>query len=119
MLAASRPGRLNAFLEYLDMCRGDHMSTTIDGDIPAAVTPRTDGLLNVGNANDLFPPETVDIREEFRRFRDAPWAPYASEMEDNWDNRSLIYPPLRPPAGQLAELRAQPLYADAVGTPGP
>jgi len=86
------PGRLNAFLEYLDMCRGDHMSTTIDGDIPAAVTPRTDGLLNVGNANDLFPPETVDIREEFRRFRDAPWAPYASEMEDNWDNRSLIYP---------------------------
>jgi hypothetical protein len=23
------PGRLNAFLEYLDMCGGDHMSTTI------------------------------------------------------------------------------------------
>ena len=34
------PGRLNAFLEYLDMCRGDHMSTTIDGDIPMVFAPR-------------------------------------------------------------------------------
>ena len=45
------PGRLNAFLEYLDMCAGDHMSTTIDGDVPAAVTPRDDDILSVSNVN--------------------------------------------------------------------
>ena len=52
------PGRLNAFLEYLDMCDGDHMSTTIDGDIPVAISPREDDLLNLGNVHRLFPPST-------------------------------------------------------------
>jgi len=85
------PGRLNAFLEYLDMCAGDHMSTTIDGDIPVAVSVRDDDKLNVANANPIFPSDEVSIWAEFERFRKAPWGRYASEMEDNWDNRSLVY----------------------------
>lgn len=86
------PGRLNAFLEYLDMCAGDHMSTTIDGDIPVAVSVREDSMLHVVNRSELFPAETVDVLAEFKHFADAPWAPYAHEMEDNWDSRSLVYP---------------------------
>ena len=86
------PGRLNAFLEYLDMCAGDHMSTTIDGDIPAAVSPRDDDILSVKNVNPLFPPTEVSVIAEFKRFAEAPWDEHAKELEDNWDNRSLIYP---------------------------
>jgi len=86
------PGRLNAFLEYLDMCAGDHMSTTIDGDIPVALSPRNDDILNVANSNPLFPPDELSISAEFDRFARAPWGRHADELEDNWDNRSLIYP---------------------------
>lgn len=86
------PGRLNAFLEYLDMCAGDHMSTTIDGDVPLAVSARDDDVLNVANLNPLFPTDRVSIGAEFRRFAGAPWKKHASEMEDNWDNRSFIHP---------------------------
>jgi len=86
------PGRLNAFLEYLDMCAGDHMSTTIDGDIPIAVTPREDDVLCVANTNPLFAEEQVSVSEEMRRFESAPWDRYASQLADNWDNRSLVYP---------------------------
>src|SRR5450759_4494245 len=58
------PGRLNAFLEYLDMCAGDHMSTTIDGDIPVALSPREDDILDVTNVNPLFHPDKISIRAE-------------------------------------------------------
>lgn len=85
------PGRLNAFLEYLDMCDGDHMSTTIDGDIPVAISPRDDDVLNVGNVHRLFPPQLLSIRDEFTRFAGAPWDA-ATGMEDNWDHRSLLFP---------------------------
>ncbi len=85
------PGRLNAFLEYLDMCDGDHMSTTIDGDIPVAVSPRDDDLLNLGNVHRLFPPQQLSIREEFSRFAGVPWDA-VSGLEDNWDHRSLLFP---------------------------
>ncbi len=87
------PGRLNAFLEYLDMCDGDHMSTTIDGDIPVAVSVREDGVLNVGNVNPLFPSQHLVIAEEFARFSEAPFATRASVgMADSWDTRSLLFP---------------------------
>ena len=86
------PGRLNAFLEYLDMCAGDHMSTTIDGDVPVAISMREDDILSITNANPLFLPAEISIDREFNRFADAPWEQYAREMDDNWDNRSLIYP---------------------------
>lgn len=86
------PGRLNAFLEYLDMCAGDHMSTTIDGDIPVAVSPRTDGVLSVANANSLFPAEELCLAAEFDRFASAPWSGKAAEHADNWDNRTLFHP---------------------------
>lgn len=86
------PGRLNAFLEYLDMCAGDHMSTTIDGDIPAAISIREDDMLNVANASPLFPADQLSLSGEFERFAGASWAKYAGELEDNWDNRSFIYP---------------------------
>ncbi len=86
------PGRLNAFLEYLDMCAGDHMSTTIDGDIPVAVSLREDGVINVANANPLFPPDELSIKAEYDRFVGASWDRHIDEMEDNWDNRSLVYP---------------------------
>lgn len=93
------PGRLNAFLEYLDMCAGDHMSTTIDGDIPVVVAPREDGRLSVANANTLFAPEELVLAEEFDRFATPSWEEYAGELEDNWDNRSLVYPHAGRPQG--------------------
>ncbi|HOF86618.1 MAG TPA: hypothetical protein PLZ36_00760 [Armatimonadota bacterium] len=87
------PGRLNAFLEYLDMCDGDHMSTTIDGDIPIAVSPREDDLLDVGNTHPLFPPQRLAVRAAFRDFTEAPFATKAvAGMADNWDTRSLLFP---------------------------
>ncbi len=94
------PGRLNAFLEYLDMCAGDHMSTTIDGDIPVAVSVREDDLLQVVNSNPLFPPDTISVLEEFGRFASASWDKHAETLEDNWDNRSLIYPYYGRPQGR-------------------
>lgn len=86
------PGRLNAFLEYLDMCAGDHMSTTIDGDIPAAVSVREDDQLSISNINSLFPDEELSVLEEFDRFSTVSWEKHACELEDSWDNRTLIYP---------------------------
>lgn len=86
------PGRLNAFLEYLDMCAGDHMSTTIDGDIPAAISPRDDDILSVRNVNPLFPATEISITEQFNAFAQAPWDQHAKDLADNWDNRSLVYP---------------------------
>lgn len=93
------PGRLNAFLEYLDMCAGDHMSTTIDGDILVAVTPREDDVLSVRNVNPLFPACDISVRAEFDRFAGASWEKHASELEDNWDSRSLVYPHYGRPQG--------------------
>lgn len=93
------PGRLNAFLEYLDMCAGDHMSTTIDGDVPAAITPRNDDVISVTNINPLFPATEISITEQFRAFAEAPWDRHAEELQDNWDNRSLIYPHYGRPQG--------------------
>ena len=93
------PGRLNAFLEYLDMCAGDHMSTTIDGDIPVAVSPREDDILNCANVNPLFAPEEASITDEFRRFADEPWGKHAKSMEDNWDNRTNLFPHWGRPQG--------------------
>ena len=93
------PGRLNAFLEYLDMCAGDHMSTTIDGDIPAALSLREDDILSCANVNPLFAPEDVSISQEFRRFAGEPWAKHAKTMEDNWDNRTKVFPHWGRPQG--------------------
>jgi len=93
------PGRLNAFLEYLDMCAGDHMSTTIDGDIPVAVTPREDDIISVANANSLFPSVEISLKDEFERFSQAPWEKHENDLEDNWDNRSLVYPHYGRPQG--------------------
>ncbi len=93
------PGRLNAFLEYLDMCAGDHMSTTIDGDILVAVSPREDDILNCANFNPLFPPEQVSISSEFERFAGQPWVQYGGVLDDNWDNRTKIYPHCGRPQG--------------------
>jgi len=86
------PGRLNAFLEYLDMCDGDHMSTTIDGDIPVAVSPRLDDVLHVGNVNPLFSAQEISIQEEFDKFAKEKCDPKIKGLEDNWDNRSLLFP---------------------------
>jgi len=87
------PGRLNAFLEYLDMCAGDHMSTTIDGDIPLAVSPRTDGLLRCANFHPLFQEAELSIADEVARFKSAPWeGESVGGLPDNWDNRTRVYP---------------------------
>jgi galactokinase len=87
------PGRLNAFLEYLDMCGGDHMSTTIDGDIPLAVSFRNDDILNLYNVNPLFHACEISLNDEFERFRNAPWSGSGvAGLTDNWDNRTLLFP---------------------------
>ena len=93
------PGRLNAFLEYLDMCAGDHMSTTIDGDIPVAVSAREDDTLSVANANPLFAPAELRLSSEFEAFAQAPWGKNAKDLEDNWDHRTLINPYYGRPQG--------------------
>jgi len=86
------PGRLNAFLEYLDMCAGDHMSTTIDGDIPVAISLRDDDLLRVKNVNDIFPNESVSIKDTFKLLKEKSWDKYEKTLPDNWDNRTKMYP---------------------------
>jgi len=94
------PGRLNAFLEYLDMCAGDHMSATIDGDIPVAVSPREDDILSAANVNALFAPEDISLSAEFKRFADEPLSNHAPHVEDNWDNRTNVIPYFGRPRGQ-------------------
>lgn len=84
------PGRLNAFLEYLDMCAGDHMSTTIDGDIPVAVSIRDDGKVVCRNDNLLFAEGRFDIETEFNLFKNSPWD--ESKLPDTWDNRTRLHP---------------------------
>lgn len=87
------PGRLNAFLEYLDMCSGDHMSTTIDGDIPVAVSPREDDIVSCVNSNPLFAAGGFSIDEEYAVFKSAPWnGDSVGNLQDTWDNRTRIYP---------------------------
>jgi len=87
------PGRLNAFLEYLDMCAGDHMSTTIDGDIPLVLTPREDDTVVVCNTSELFPERSFSISEELEKFAGAPWGTGESAgLEDDWDNRTRVHP---------------------------
>lgn len=93
------PGRLNAFLEYLDMCSGDHMSTTIDGDITVAVSPREDDILSAVNINPIFKSEEISVSEAFRIFRSEPLDKYAAGIEDTWDNRTKIVPYFGRPKG--------------------
>ncbi len=93
------PGRLNAFLEYLDMCAGDHMSTTIDGDIPVMVSPREDDILSIANVNPLFPPEQFSLKAEFERFKNEPLEGHGPDVQDDWDNRTLLLPHFGRPKG--------------------
>jgi len=93
------PGRLNLFMEYLDMCGGDHMSTTIDGDIPAAVSPamnssgKSRGRVRICNTNHLFGEAEFSIAEELARFKSRSWSKEAANgIPDNWEGRSLISP---------------------------
>ncbi|MBN1420522.1 MAG: hypothetical protein JXP34_17215 [Planctomycetes bacterium] len=96
MVLVRAPGRLNALLEYLDMCAGDHMSTTIDGDIPVAVTVRDDDEVRAHNIDPQFPGFSFSIREELRTLLGAPWTgEKVRGLEDNWDNRTRVYPYFR------------------------
>jgi len=96
MVLLRAPGRLNALLEYLDMCAGDHMSTTIDGDIPIAVSLRDDDEVHAQNIDPQFPPFSFSIREELRTLLSAPWVgEKVRGLEDNWDNRTRVYPYFR------------------------
>ena len=83
------PGRLNAFLEYLDMCEGDHMSTTIDGDTPIAVSKRDDTILSLTNVNSLFQNEDIDYN---KALKDLKSKKMPGNVKDNWDNRTLLFP---------------------------
>lgn len=93
------PGRLNAFLEYLDMCAGDHMSTTIDGDVPVAVSPREDGIVSAANINPLFSAEDLSLSGEFWRFADESLDNHAHGMDNTWDNRTKVLPYFGRPKG--------------------
>ncbi len=102
------PGRLNAFLEYLDMCAGDHMSATIDGDIPAAMSPREDDILSVANVNPLFPSEDVSISKEFKQFAGEPLSNHAADVEDSWDSRTRVIPYFGRPQGRWSNYILSP-----------
>lgn len=87
------PGRLNLFLEYLDVCRGDHMSTTIDGDIPVVVSPSSHDRVRVCNVNPLFPSGEFSIAEEKDRFLSIPWeGEMVKGLADTWEARSFHFP---------------------------
>ena len=87
------PGRLNAFLEYLDMAAGDHMSTTIDGDLPVCISIREDDIVRVFNINPEFIQGEFSISSEIASFMTAPWdGDICDNFEDNWDNRTRVYP---------------------------
>ena len=83
------PGRLNAFLEYLDMCEGDHMSTTIDGDTPIAVSKRNDSVLSLANVNPLFKNESISYLDALN---DLKAKKLPNNLKDNWDNRTFQFP---------------------------
>lgn len=85
------PGRLNAFLEYLDMCAGDHMSTTIDGDIPLCVSLRNDDYIYAKNTNPIFEDEIIDVKDAYLKLKNQSWEKYAL-IEDTWDMRTRMYP---------------------------
>ena len=85
------PGRLNAFLEYLDMCAGDHMSTTIDGDIPLCVSVREDSIISCKNVNPLFEDEDLNLEKAFNDLKEQSWEKY-NLLPDTWDNRTKMYP---------------------------
>ncbi|MFH2001634.1 MAG: galactokinase family protein [Planctomycetota bacterium] len=88
------PGRLNLFLEYLDMCHGDHMSTTMDGDIPMVVSPAQEDpdRVRVLNENPLFGYDEFRIAQETARFLAAPWEDPALEgIPDTWERRTRIH----------------------------
>jgi galactokinase len=103
LLLLRAPGRLNAFLEYLDMCAGDHMSTTIDGDVPLAVTARDDDTVVIRNTAPIFPERRFSIREELDRFAAAPWGTGdTAGLADTWDNRTRVYPYHGRPRGDHA-----------------
>lgn len=84
------PGRLNLFAEYLDMCGGDHMSVTLDMDIPACVSvpDRDDGHVTVANTADRFPGGTFSIAEEFARFS----AGCPDRTAAAWKEHTRLYP---------------------------
>jgi galactokinase len=89
------PGRLNLFTEYLDICRGDHMSTTTDGDIPLVLSfpEEADDWIRVRNTNPLFQADEFLIRQEFQRFLSAPWDQEETEdLADTWAWRSQVHP---------------------------
>lgn len=90
------PGRLNAFLEYMDLCKGDHISTTIDGDIPVAVSLRDDSTVTAVNAFPMYPPGEFSIPEEVARFRSAPM----SGLPDDWGTRTRLHPHYGHPQGR-------------------
>jgi len=81
------PGRLNAFLEYMDLCAGDHISTTIDGDIPMAISLRDDDTVTAVNAYPMFPPGRFCIPEEIELFRSAEIG-----LTDDWSSRTKTHP---------------------------
>lgn len=89
------PGRLNLFTEYLDMCEGDHLSTTIDGDIPLALSPAPEGSdrVRIRNTAPIFEDGEFRIHDEVKRFMKAPWTDdVTGGVPDNWDWRSRVHP---------------------------
>lgn len=113
------PGRLNAFLEYLDMCAGAHMSTTIDGDMIACVTVREDSVVRTFNPNPEFAPSRFDIKAEMNLFRSAPWdGVLCAGLEDNWDNRTRIHPHYGHIRGDWMNFIRSPFLRVACEAPG-
>ncbi|MBP6965659.1 MAG: hypothetical protein KBC96_14785 [Armatimonadetes bacterium] len=113
------PGRLNAFLEYMDICKGDHISTTIDGDIPVAVSPRDDDIVTATNAYPMFPPGRFSISEEVAAFRGAPWTEAVSGgLPDDWASRTLVHPHYGQPEGQWLNYVRSPFLRVAWELPG-
>ncbi len=109
------PGRLNAFLEYMDLCAGDHISTTVDGDIPVAVSIREDDLVTAVNSHPMYPPGRFSIPEEIERFWSAPWT---GQMPDTWSSRTRMHPHYGHPQGQWLNYIRSPFLRVASELPG-
>lgn len=91
------PGRLNLFTEYLDMCGGDHLSATMDRDIPAFVSPAPErnDVVRVTNISPLFPDGEFSVKREFGIFSSGSSARTAA----GWKEQSWQFPHRNRPKG--------------------
>ena len=111
------PGRLNLFAEYLDMCAGDHMSVSMNRDIPAVVSlpEEPTGRVRIANCSLLFPGGEFSIEEELRTFS----AGSNDRSARGWEEQSRLHPHRGRSKGDPVNYILAPFLRMAWQCPGP